>query len=209
MSNILINLGKRLCKAKVKRGHKNRVFNKHCAFVFTKFKFSGKNNVIESNDSVFYKCRFLISGSNNKIIIGKGCKLKFVTFCIEGDNNIITIGEDCAFCGRSELSCLEGTKITIGDKLLSSSDVFLRTGDSHSLYDMNGNRINQAKGIVIGNNVWLCQKASLLKGSVIPNNCVVAYGSIVTKAFDKENSAIGGNPAKVIKENIKWGAECS
>lgn len=207
MSDSLIKISKKLFRAKVIRRHKNRVFNKECAFIFSKFKFSGSNNIIESNNSVFYKCKFLISGSNNKIVVGSGCKLKFVTFCIEGDNNLIKIGDNCALCGRSELSCLEGTNIIIGNWLLSSSDVYLRTSDSHTVYDLSGNRINSAKDIIIGDNVWLCQKSSLLKGSKIPNNCIVAYGSIVTKPFDKDNCIIGGNPAKIIKEHIKWGGE--
>ena len=198
---------KKICRVRTKRSNKNRVFNKNCAFVFSKIKFVGSKNIIQAADSLFYKCKIFISGSNNTILIGKDCKLKYVTFCIEGDNNHIEIGNECAFCGRTELSCLEGTKIIIGNRLLSSSDVFLRTSDSHSVYDLFGNRTNLPRDIVVGNNVWICQKSSLLKGSVIPNNCIVAYGSIVTKAFSLENCIIGGSPAKVIKDNIKWGEQ--
>lgn len=88
--------------------------------------------------------------------------------------------------------------------MLSSCDVHIRTSDSHSILDLEGNRINSAMDVTIGNDVWVCQRVTMLKGSEIPSNCVVAYGSIVTKRFSEKNCIFGGNPAKIIKNNISW-----
>ena len=43
-----------------------------------------------------------------------------------------------------------------------------------------------------------------MKNTTIPNGCVVATRSIVTRNFEKENCIIAGSPAKVVKENISW-----
>jgi serine acetyltransferase len=38
----------------------------------------------------------------------------------------------------------------------------------------------------------------------VPCGCVIGIGAIVTRKFDKENCAIAGVPAKIIKENVFW-----
>lgn len=189
------------------RGKHNIISYKNSGFWMCKFRYKGRFNQIIAKDSLFYKCVFLFSGSNNVIRISKNSKFKNVVFCIEGDNNIITIGENASFCGKTEICCLEGTSLTIGNDLLSSSDVCIRTSDSHSIYNLEHKRLNCAKDVTIGDNVWLCQKVSILKGSIIPDNCVIAYGSIVTRKFEESGCVYGGNPAKLLKNNIYWGGE--
>jgi maltose O-acetyltransferase len=54
------------------------------------------------------------------------------------------------------------------------------------------------KPIIIGNNCWIGTSAIILPGTTLGNNCIVAAGSIVNGEF-KDNSLIGGNPAKFIR----------
>ncbi|PKI08357.1 transacetylase [Shewanella sp. 11B5] len=58
---------------------------------------------------------------------------------------------------------------------------------------------HENKDIYIGNNVWIGAGCIILPGARIPDNCVVAAGSIVTKAFYDEHVVLAGNPAKEIK----------
>ena len=51
--------------------------------------------------------------------------------------------------------------------------------------------------IKIGNNVWLGENVSILKGVTIGDNVIIGYGSIVTKSIPSNSVAIG-IPAKVI-----------
>lgn len=45
----------------------------------------------------------------------------------------------------------------------------------------------------------------ILKGSVISDDSIVAYRSLITgQKFDQENVIIGGAPAKVIKNSVGW-----
>ena len=193
-----------LFKTTKHKGHGNTVLGKKTGFYKCKFKYKGANNKIEVNNSIFYKCSFHFFGANNNVTIGSGCILKNVDFWIEGNCNNICIGNNCNFQGTAQLACLEGKSIIIGNNALISSDVYFRTGDSHGVFNLQNKRINYAKNIEIGNNVWICQKVTLLKGTIINSNCVVALGSIVTKQFEQTNCVIGGNPAKIIKSNINW-----
>lgn len=84
-----------------------------------------------------------------------------------------------------------------------SSYVQVRTGDSHSILDMHGNRINHAESVKIGDHVWLGEGCKVLKGVTLGNHVVVSTGAIVTKSFG-DNLLIGGVPAKILKDNITW-----
>lgn len=53
--------------------------------------------------------------------------------------------------------------------------------------------------IVIGENVWIGLNATILKGTTIGNNSVIAAGTVV-KGHIPENVVVQGNPAEVIKE---------
>ena len=88
-----------------------------------------------------------------------------------------------------------------------SSNIKFRTGDSHSVLDLEGNRINPSKDITIGNHVWIGQSVFVGKGASIGDHNIVGACAVVTKKFDRTNVALGGNPAKIIKENVDWSRE--
>ena len=148
---------------------------------------------------------FHINGSNNLVEIHEGAKIKDVTFWMEGDNNKIVIGASTTFHGKCQLAACEGTQIMIGKDCMFSHDIYIRTTDSHSIVDKDGNRTNQAKDISIGNHVWIGMQSLILKGSTIPDNCVVGARSIISSSKEHvSNSILIGNPAKTIKTEINW-----
>lgn len=53
----------------------------------------------------------------------------------------------------------------------------------------------------IKNNVWLPWRVFILPNVTIEEDTIVAANSLVNKSFQK-NTLIGGNPAKILKENI-------
>jgi acetyltransferase-like isoleucine patch superfamily enzyme len=77
--------------------------------------------------------------------------------------------------------------------------------DWHSIQDIKTLEIfPKTKPISIGNNVWIGTRAVILKGGRIPDGCIVGANSLITKQFDKNNAIIAGNPAKVLKENVRY-----
>lgn len=148
-----------------------------------------------------------IKGNNNQIFIGKDCLVEEGEFYIEDDGGSIEIGAGTEICGKTHLAVIEGTKITIGEGCLFSSSIIIRTGDSHSILDMLGNRINPSQSVHIGNRVWIGNQVTVLKGSEINSDCIVGTGALVTKQIKCTNVIIAGAPAKIIKENICWCGE--
>lgn len=55
------------------------------------------------------------------------------------------------------------------------------------------------EGISVGDNCWIGSKVTILDGSKLGNNLVVAAGSVVKGVFP-DNVLIAGVPAKIIKE---------
>ena len=56
----------------------------------------------------------------------------------------------------------------------------------------------------IGRNCFIGARSIILPGVEVGDNCVVGTGSVVTKNVPP-NSIVAGNPAKIIRENIKVG----
>lgn len=176
------------------RGKGNFSFSKNCV----------NNDVLLDSDCVIKKLTLRVFGSNNKIVIEKDCYIEDLTVHIEGNNNAVVIGKNSKLCGVIKLGCIEGTKITIGEDCLFSSEIDVRTGDGHAMLDENFTRINPSKDVQIGNHVWVGYRAMLLKGSHIHNNSIVGANSTVTGDIGESDVAVAGTPAKIVKRNINW-----
>lgn len=92
-------------------------------------------------------------------------------------------------------------QITIGSGTIISWNVSIMDGDGHSIFY--GDKDNRPQPIMIEENVWIGNNVIILKGLTIGRGSVVAAGSVVTKSIPRYSLA-AGNPAKVIKSNIKW-----
>ncbi len=103
---------------------------------------------------------------------------------------------------------LKPHKLVIGKNAQIGRDISIRTSDGHALFN-EGETLpyNEPKDVLIGDNVWIAQRATILKGSQIPSNSVIGACSLVNKAFNENGVVIAGNPAKIIKRNIRWSRE--
>jgi len=52
--------------------------------------------------------------------------------------------------------------------------------------------------IIISDNVWIGERATILKGVSIGQGAIVAMGSVVTKDVP-DYSIVAGNPARIVK----------
>ena len=94
-------------------------------------------------------------------------------------------------------------QIVFGDNCLIGWNVSFLDGDGHKILDRKTKKIiNEKKDIKIGNDVWIGACSTILKGSSIENNSIIAYGSIVTKKFNEEGCIILNN--SIVKRSIEW-----
>lgn len=166
----------------------------------------GNEIIIESLTQI-KNSRIFVKGNNNKIIIRKNNGFDSSSLWVEDDGNEILIDEHNRFFENSHLAAIEGTKISIGRDGLFAPGVQIRTGDSHSVMDMEGNRTNKSQDVSIGNHVWIASEAVVLKGSVIPDDVVIGIRSMVNKVLDESNCIYAGTPAKKIKQGVQWNSQ--
>ena len=171
-----------------------------------KIEINGKNNTIEIADNVIInEGTIKIFGNNSLIRIGEKTRFQKINFWLEDNGSKIIIGRNCNFCGEADISCIEGHTIKIGNNLLVSRNFSIVNGDSHSIIDLNGKRINKSTDMVIEDHVWIGKNVSILKGGSIGQDTIVGANSLVTKNFkNKHNVVLAGNPAKVIREQVNW-----
>ena len=170
----------------------------------THIKNNGKNNcLILEKGCRIYDSQIQFFGKNNTVKIEHDCVLKNVDIWIS-DGGIIEVGHNTHFSGKTHIACIEGKKVHIGERCLFSDTITFRTGDSHSILDSDGKRINKAKDIAIGNHVWIGQQVIVLKGSTVGADSIVGTGSLLTGKTYDSNSIIVGIPAKIVKQNVSW-----
>lgn len=166
----------------------------------------GNGNSIILGDGVKLKdVTISIFGNQNQLIIHSNNIISKVRFVMEDEGNKIEIGKHNFIGSNSLLAALEGTTISIGSNCMIASPCEIRTSDSHSLLDSDGQRINYAKDIIIGDHIWIGMGCLILKGAYIPEDCVVAAKSVVCSMKNvNKGSLLGGIPARILKENINW-----
>ena len=173
-------------------------------------KFYGKNNIVDYKKSVsFNTFKVKVYGNNNKILIDEKVHLNKISINIGFPNNpvnnsLIKIGENTGFQNVHIQVGEDDSFITIGKDCMCSFDLEINCTDHHAILDCNGALLNRGRSVEIGDNVWIGKEVRIMKNSKIPNGCVVAQRSVVTKKFEIENCVLAGNPAKIVKENIFW-----
>lgn len=118
----------------------------------------------------------------------------------------IQIGDNCHFGAYNHITCIN--KITIGDCFLSGKWVTISDNshgntDYSTLHEIPNDRLLVSKGpIIIGNNVWVGDKVTILGGVTVGDGAVIAANAVVTKDVPAY-SVVAGAPAKIINKDIK------
>lgn len=118
------------------------------------------------------KNALLVLGKN--ICVAKGSVIRVIS------GGKCTLMDD--FKGNYGLKIMCRKSVTFGKNSLIAWDCTFTDGDGHQLLN-DGIRVNDDEKIYIGDNCWICAESAVLKGSEIPSNSVVGYGTIVNKKF--------------------------
>ena len=133
---------------------------------------------------------------NGKLGLGAGSRLEI------GKNGSLIIKGLVANSAGVTICCHD--RIEIGDKTVISWDTLIIDKDFHYILDIDkGITRSDHTPISIGKGAWICAGAKVLKGSVLPDGCILGAGAVLSKPFDEPNCLIVGNPVEVIKTKVK------
>lgn len=171
-----------------------------------------KNFLGEVGEKCFFHCPLRLQGGGSRRIL-IGARTCIQAYSILGSwerygkdeqyEPEIIIGNDCnigEFCHITAIN-----KITIGDGLLTGRFVYIGDNAHGGLSWEEANippakRHLKSKGeIMIGRNVWIGDKVTILGGVTIGDNVIIGAGSIVTHDIPS-NSMAAGAPVKVVKQ---------
>lgn len=88
--------------------------------------------------------------------------------------------------------------ISIGARTLFGPHVIVMDNDFHTLDPDRRDETPPSKPIVIGENVWLCARAIVLRGVTIGEGSVIGAGSVVSRDIPPRVLA-AGSPIKIIR----------
>jgi len=194
------------------------VLGKSCKVSASGIRVMGSGNrIIISEAASLDKTDIWIVGDNNTLELGAGGKIYNCEFGMQQSGNLIKTDDNVSLGGylqvgayksnaaRIGVYAFEGKSIVIGEDTIVAEGTVIRTSDSHSIYDMDGTRVNHAGDVFIGKKVWVCPGVTFLKGSGVGDFSVVGIKSLVTRDFsDSRNTLVLGTPAKIVKDNIYW-----
>jgi acetyltransferase-like isoleucine patch superfamily enzyme len=114
----------------------------------------------------------------------------------EPESGRIEIGDYVMISPGTRISASD--QVTIGHSVMMANGVYITDCDWHGVYDRT-KRDDRVAPVVIKDNVWLGDHATILKGVTIGENSVVAAGAVVSRDVPP-NVIVAGNPATVVKE---------
>ena len=180
----------------------------HTVLDYVNTGFQTKSSNIGSNTRICYPSDkvigaiFIKIGSNSTI----GRRTILTAWKKEKDPSII-IGDNVAIGNDCHITAIN--RITLGDNVLLGEKVTI-TDNSHGLTNIYEElrvpprkRNLFSKGpVILENNVWIGDKATILPGVIIGDGAVIAANAVVSKDVPAYCVA-GGNPAKIIKQAKK------
>ncbi|ULA68945.1 MAG: Acetyltransferase [Nitrospira sp.] len=140
-----------------------------------------------------YLCRQLFKKTGDHFSVGKNVDFDFI-------GHLITLGERANIGNHA---WIRGSgQVIFGHDIMMGEFVVIYTQD-HKIWGLGFDGYS-AGDVVIGNNVWIGGRVTILKGVTIGDNAVIGAGSVVTKDVPR-NGIVAGNPARIIKTRSPMG----
>lgn len=160
-----------------------------------------RGNEIKFDQSIDDNIIITFRGKNNKLYLDKNIGVRSLRIRF-GNNGTCRIGKGTEIMGA--YIYVSESEVEIGENCLFSTDVILRTHDSHHIFCKKTNkRINYAKSIVLGNQIWIGNRVTILGGTKIGDGSIVGCNSVLTSEYE-DHKIIAGVPGKVIRNDVYW-----
>ena len=143
-------------------------------------------------------CGALLRVDKKVRIIHRNCDIKLGRKVnLHAGVKLSGLGNGVAVGDRTEIHA--GNSVKIGDGTLIAWDCCIMDRDYHKFES----ETEVTRPVVIGKHVWIGCNVLIMKGVTVGDGAVIAAGSVVTKDVPAA-ALVGGNPARIIKENVTW-----
>lgn len=160
-------------------------------------------------DGKFCAVSPVLCDGKGKVCVGEGVTFGFIqdsdfwtSYVLLNPRNedaCISFGDGTTVCNHFT-AIAEGPGIEFGKKVLVGTGVSVFDSDFHDTDPANRCNGTQRSGkVIIEDNVWIGDRVTILKGSKIGKDSVVAAGAVVAGEFPA-GVIIGGVPARVIRK---------
>ncbi len=161
--------------------YNKRLFKEKTGQDVSTITFAGRIKLLNPNvkigKNVMFRGDCILDGSG-PIVIGDNVRINQGTIIIASAGGGVTIGKNTGIAAYTYIIDMDhGTKL--GDDYRAQPDT--------------------VKEVVIGNNVWIAQNCTILKGSKIGDNAVCAAKTVITGKDIPANAIVAGVPGKIIK----------
>jgi acetyltransferase-like isoleucine patch superfamily enzyme len=146
-----------------------------------------------------------VGGNTATIFIGPDCEFTAGDLYCGGDSSLVFNGALTAT--RSAIvDARNGGSIVAEYDQLWAANVYVATDDMHRLADVeSGARLNPfGAHIRLGRHVWLGRDVTVTGHVEVGDGSVVGMQSMVRGQKIPPNTAVGGVPARVLREGITW-----
>lgn len=147
--------------------------------------------------------RIYVSG---KLVFRGSCKFAKATQILVWDKGVLEIG-DSSWLGSFTKVVVFGS-VSIGKNFMSSWECQIFDTDFHFIINKSNKTVaDNIKPVTIGERVWLGSRVSVLKGTALPDETIVAASSLCNANYSERYSnsiILGGVPAKLLTENVVY-----
>ena len=177
---------------------KNRMYGfQYWRSLYRFIKFKLRRPGIKTEGFVFLPKHYDISKGKNAEFtiggftwIGEGCAFR----AHEGN---LRIGRKCTFGGKNTINCYN--HVEVGEEALWADNIYV-VDFTHWFIDPMMSIRSQGickEHVIINRNVWIGEKATLLRGITVGEGSVIGAHSLVTRDVP-ECAVVGGVPARVL-----------
>ena len=139
------------------------------------------------------------------IINGKGISIGTGSLLRVEPNGLVELNDGVVLGAKNIVLCEQS--ISFGEQTISSWNCQFMDTDTHSIIDLDsGDVLPRSHPIKIGRHCWIGNHVLVNKGTILPDDTIVASYSLCNKDYKNmisENSVIGGIPAKKLVGNKK------
>lgn len=151
------------------------------------------------------------TNSKSRLVVKRNGVLRFMgeahlghgTRLVVREGAEAVLGDNFAISSNTTIQCYN--KVQFGKNVQFSWECLLMDSDTHKIIGPDGEVMNPDAPVIVGDNVWIGSRVTILKGVRIPDDTVIGACSLVVSDKDlTDHSVIAGQPARSIRTVSGW-----